>query len=108
VAVAADSASVRLDGVIFGAAAGMGFAAIEIGLYALARVETVGVLLGVLWFRALLSPFTHATWTAIVCATIWRARCRLASRRLEDRRRGRLARPSVTGAASRCRGLLDG
>jgi RsiW-degrading membrane proteinase PrsW (M82 family) len=64
----------RMDGVIFGAAAGMGFAAFEIGLYALARVETVGALIGVLWFRALLSPFTHGTWTAIVCATVWRER----------------------------------
>lgn len=62
----------RMDGVIFGAAAGMGFAAIETLLYALARVETVESLVGVLWFRALLSPFTHGTWTAIVCATIWR------------------------------------
>jgi CRP-like cAMP-binding protein/RsiW-degrading membrane proteinase PrsW (M82 family) len=64
----------RMDGVIFGAAAGMGFAAFETGLYALARVELVGALLGVLWFRALLSPFTHGTWTAIVCAIIWRER----------------------------------
>jgi hypothetical protein len=53
---------------------GAGFAALETGLYALARVETVGVVLGVLWFRALLSPFTHGTWTAIGCATIWRER----------------------------------
>jgi len=64
----------RMDGVIFGAAAGMGFAAIETGMYAFARVETVGALVGVLWLRALLSPFTHGTWTAIVCATIWRER----------------------------------
>jgi RsiW-degrading membrane proteinase PrsW (M82 family) len=64
----------RMDGVIFGAAAGMGFAAIETGLYALARVETVSLVIGVVWFRALLSPFTHGTWTAIVCATIWRER----------------------------------
>jgi RsiW-degrading membrane proteinase PrsW (M82 family) len=64
----------RMDGVIFGAAAGMGFAALETGMYALARIETVGVLVGVLWFRALLSPFTHGTWTAITCATLWRER----------------------------------
>jgi len=64
----------RMDGVIFGAAAGMGFAALETILYALARVETVGVLVGMLWFRALLSPFTHGTWTSIVCATVWRER----------------------------------
>jgi RsiW-degrading membrane proteinase PrsW (M82 family) len=63
-----------MDGVIFGAAAGMGFAALETGMYALARIETVGVLVGVLWFRALLSPFTHGTWTAITCATLWRER----------------------------------
>jgi RsiW-degrading membrane proteinase PrsW (M82 family) len=64
----------RMDGVIFGAAAGMGFAAIESAMYAFARVETVSALISVLWFRALLSPFTHGTWTAIVCATIWRER----------------------------------
>jgi CRP-like cAMP-binding protein len=64
----------RMDGVIFGAAAGMGFAALETGMYALARVETVGVLVGVLWLRALLSPFTHGTWTAIAAATLWRER----------------------------------
>jgi len=64
----------RMDGVIFGAAAGMGFAALETSLYALARVETVGALVGILWLRALLSPFTHGTWTAIACATLWRER----------------------------------
>jgi RsiW-degrading membrane proteinase PrsW (M82 family) len=64
----------RMDGVIFGAAAGMGFAAIETGLYAVARIDTVSGFLGLLWARALLAPFTHGTWTAIVCATLWRAR----------------------------------
>jgi CRP-like cAMP-binding protein/RsiW-degrading membrane proteinase PrsW (M82 family) len=64
----------RMDGVIFGAAAGMGFAAIETGMYALARIDTFGAFVGVLWARALLSPFTHGTWTAIVCATLWRER----------------------------------
>jgi CRP-like cAMP-binding protein/RsiW-degrading membrane proteinase PrsW (M82 family) len=64
----------RMDGVIFGAAAGMGFAALETSMYALARVETVGALVGVLWLRALLSPFTHGTWTAIACASLWRKR----------------------------------
>jgi RsiW-degrading membrane proteinase PrsW (M82 family) len=62
----------RMDGVIIGAAAGMGFAALETGMYALARNETVGALVGILWLRALLSPFTHGTWTAIACATLWR------------------------------------
>ena len=64
----------RMDGVIYGAAAGMGFAAFETALYSLARINSVGVLLDVLWLRALLAPFSHGTWTAIVCATIWSER----------------------------------
>ncbi len=62
----------RMDGLIYGAAAGMGFAAFETALYGLARVDFVAALLGTLWLRALLSPFTHGTWTAIVAATIVR------------------------------------
>lgn len=62
----------RMDGLICGAAAGMGFAAFETALYGLARVDFVAALLGTLWLRALLSPFTHGTWTAIVAATVVR------------------------------------
>lgn len=62
----------QMDGVIFGAAAGMGFAAFESALYGLARMGTPPELLITLWVRSLLSPFGHGTWTAIVCATIWR------------------------------------
>jgi len=64
----------RMDGVIYGAAAGVGFAAVETALYSLARINSLGALLGVLWLRTLLSPFSHGTWTAIVCATIWSER----------------------------------
>jgi CRP-like cAMP-binding protein len=64
----------RMDGLIYGAAAGMGFATFETALYGLARVDFVTALLGTLWLRALLSPFTHGTWTAIVSATIVRER----------------------------------
>ena len=64
----------RMDGLIYGAAAGMGFAAFETALYGLARVDFVAALLGTLWLRAVLSPFTHGTWTAIVSATIVRQR----------------------------------
>jgi len=64
----------RMDGLIYGAAAGMGFAAFETALYGLARVDFVAALLGTLWLRAVLSPFTHGTWTAIVAATVWRQR----------------------------------
>jgi hypothetical protein len=53
---------------------GHGFAALETALYGVARVEIVGALLSALWLRALLSPFTHGCWTAIVCAAIWRRR----------------------------------
>lgn len=66
------SARFAMDGVIFGAAAGMGFAAFETSLFGLGQVDTVGTFLAVLWVRSLLSPFGHGTWTAIVCATIWR------------------------------------
>jgi CRP-like cAMP-binding protein len=62
----------RMDGLIYGAAAGMGFAAFETALYGLARVDFVAALLGTLWLRAVLSPFTHGTWTAIVAATVVR------------------------------------
>jgi RsiW-degrading membrane proteinase PrsW (M82 family) len=64
----------RMDGLIYGAAAGMGFAAFETALYGLARVDFVPALLGTLWLRALLSPFTHGTWTAILSAIVWRQR----------------------------------
>lgn len=77
----------RMDGVIFGAAAGMGFAAFETVLYGLATLEEVeaaasGTLpvLAVLWARTALSPFGHGTWTAIVCAGLFAARAHLEMR----------------------------
>ena len=68
------SARFRMDGVVYGAAAGMGFAAFETVLYGQARLDTVGTLLATLWMRTLLAPFGHGTWTAIVCASLWRAK----------------------------------
>ncbi|MGG4343336.1 cyclic nucleotide-binding domain-containing protein [Paenibacillus lautus] len=62
-----------MDAVVFGAAAGMGFAAIESILYGymyLQQHATSGML-AVLWVRALLSPFGHGTWTAIAAAGLW-------------------------------------
>lgn len=64
----------QMDGIVFGAAAGLGFGACETLLYGLARVDTVDSLLATLWLRSLLSPFSHATWTALVCAVLWRGR----------------------------------
>lgn len=55
-----------MDAVVFGAAAGMGFAAVENMIYGWAFFGTgeTGSMLAVLWLRALLSPFGHGTWTA--------------------------------------------
>lgn len=62
----------QMDGMVYGAAAGMGFAAFENVLFGLARVDFVSELLSTLWLRTLLSPFGHGTWTAIICGAIWR------------------------------------
>jgi RsiW-degrading membrane proteinase PrsW (M82 family) len=64
----------QMDGVVYGAAAGMGFAAFETLAYGVQRSEAVGALVGLLWLRALLSPFSHGTWTAIIGAALWRGR----------------------------------
>ncbi|SFA73092.1 cAMP-binding domain of CRP or a regulatory subunit of cAMP-dependent protein kinases [Cohnella sp. OV330] len=70
-----------MDAVVFGAAAGMGFAAIENVIYGwshLGEASSMGML-SVLWIRALLSPFGHGTWTAIAAAGIWIAAAARAS-----------------------------
>ncbi|WP_081387857.1 MULTISPECIES: cyclic nucleotide-binding domain-containing protein [Paenibacillus] len=64
-----------MDAVVFGAAAGMGFAAVESIIYGwvhLDEASSIGMLT-VLWMRALLSPFGHGTWTAIATVGIWYA-----------------------------------
>lgn len=65
------AARFQMDGVVFGAAAGMGFAAFETILYGLGRAGAVGTFLVTLWLRTLLAPFGHGTWTALVCARLW-------------------------------------
>lgn len=82
----------ELDGVVFGAAAGMGFNAFEDAGYAFrlflqhfaATAGTGGfeeaaraafdAFYTQTLFRAVLGPFSHGLWTAIVCAGLWRAR----------------------------------
>jgi RsiW-degrading membrane proteinase PrsW (M82 family) len=66
----------ELDGVIFGAAAGMAFAGFENVVYALGSLNESGLngFLGVLWLRQVLGPFGHGTWTAAIAAVIWRER----------------------------------
>lgn len=62
-----------MDAIVFGAAAGMGFAAIETILYGWSQLDydSTGGMLAVTWMRALLSPFGHGTWTAIALAGLW-------------------------------------
>jgi RsiW-degrading membrane proteinase PrsW (M82 family) len=66
------------DGLLFGVAAGMGFAAFETMGYALtvliASQGQIHALEQVLFTRNLLSPAGHAAWTGLVCAALWRAR----------------------------------
>jgi RsiW-degrading membrane proteinase PrsW (M82 family) len=66
------------DGLLFGVASGMGFAAFETmgyGLTALllshGRIDDVEQLL---FARGVLAPAGHAAWTGLICATLWHAR----------------------------------
>jgi RsiW-degrading membrane proteinase PrsW (M82 family) len=67
-------------GLVLGAAAGMGFAALETMGYAFTFLVmsqgNLNVLGGVLLTRGLLAPLGHGTWTAIVVGTVWRERLR--------------------------------
>jgi RsiW-degrading membrane proteinase PrsW (M82 family) len=66
------------DGLLFGVAAGMGFAAMEtVGYGLLAFTQSQGNLGSVeqtLLLRGLLSPAGHVAWTGLVCAVLWRER----------------------------------
>ena len=66
------------DGLLFGVASVMGFAALETTGYALVSFVRshgdVGLLQQVLLFRGLVSPAGHAAWTGFVSATLWRSR----------------------------------
>jgi RsiW-degrading membrane proteinase PrsW (M82 family) len=66
------------DGLLFGMAAGMGFAALETMGYGLVSfVQSNGdfaTLEQVLLLRGFLSPAGHAAWTGFVCAVLWRER----------------------------------
>ncbi len=67
----------QADGVIFGVAAGMGFAALETIGYGFAAAQGSGGIGNVdttLIVRGLLSPAGHGAWTGLVCAVLWRER----------------------------------
>ena len=66
----------ELDGVILGAAAGMGFAALESMGYAftafLGSGGSMSLTVEVTLLRGLLSPLGHGTWTAILASVLFR------------------------------------
>ena len=66
------------DGLLFGVAAGMGFAGLETMGYAMVTLfETQGDITSlqqVLFLRGLLSPAGHAAWTGFFCAVLWSER----------------------------------
>jgi RsiW-degrading membrane proteinase PrsW (M82 family) len=74
------------DGLLFGVAAGMGFAAFETmgyGLQALlASGGDIGTVEKLLFVRGLLSPAGHAAWTGLICAMLWRAAARPTANRI--------------------------
>jgi len=66
------------DGLLFGIAAGMGFAALETMGYGLVTFiqsrGDIAILQQVLLVRGFLSPAGHAAWTGFICAVLWRER----------------------------------
>ena len=66
----------EIDGLVLGAAAGMGFAALESTGYAFtAFMQTQGSLsitVATVLIRGILSPLGHGTWTAILAAVLFR------------------------------------
>jgi RsiW-degrading membrane proteinase PrsW (M82 family) len=78
------------EGIFFGVASGMGFAALETMGYALVSVigsgGSISVLLDTLIVRGLLSPTNHAAWTGFFCAVLWSQRKRSGLNPLIDPR----------------------
>ena len=65
----------ELDGLILGAAAGMGFAALEstgYGFTAFLQSQSVPFAFYVVFIRAFLAPVGHGTWTAILASVLFR------------------------------------
>lgn len=67
----------KLNGLVFGACVGAGFAIFESMGYAfqtLLATENAGDMNGNILIRGLLSPFCHIAWTAIAGAALWRVK----------------------------------
>ncbi len=66
----------ELDGLILGAAAGMGFASMESSGYAfvafLGSGGNLSLMVGVTLLRGMLSPIGHGTWSAILASVLFR------------------------------------
>ena len=67
-----------LNGCLFGAAVGAGFAAFESAGWAFAALlgGNVDDMVNTILLRGVLAPFGHVTWTAITAGALWRARAR--------------------------------
>jgi RsiW-degrading membrane proteinase PrsW (M82 family) len=66
-----------LNGLLYGAAVGAGFAFFESAGYAfeqLLRAQNLGAATENIQLRALLAPFGHVAWTAISAGALWRAK----------------------------------
>jgi protease PrsW len=66
-----------LNGLLYGAAVGAGFAFFESSGYAFEFLEKSGkldVMFDVIQLRALLTPFGHVAWTAIAAGALWRVK----------------------------------
>ena len=65
----------RLNGLLFGAAIGTGFAAFESAGYALRTgLNDAALMKETIMVRGMLSPFGHIAWTAMAGAALWRVK----------------------------------
>lgn len=67
----------RLNGLLFGACVGAGFAVFESMGYAfqiLLQADSIGEVTDNIFLRGVLSPFGHIAWTAIADAALWRVK----------------------------------
>jgi len=71
-----------LNGLLFGAAVGAGFAAFESAGYAfqaLFATKNVEAMVQSIYLRAAITPFGHIAWTAISAGALWRAKIKYPS-----------------------------
>ncbi len=64
----------QLNGLVFGAAIGAGFAGFESAGYAFGLASTLDEAFSVITLRAVLAPGSHVIWTAMVGSAIWRVK----------------------------------